>query len=190
MLKLSDIMTPEVVTVTPETTLREAVELLTEKHIGGVPVVSGRQVVGVVSASDILEFAVSVAVRSEATDDRSWADESTDEETERADSLLGSYYTDLFSGERTDVVDRISGSVDSAALDAHTVDEVMTRDPIMLSPHDSVTAAADLMRGRSIHRVLVVQHGELVGIVSTLDLACAIAEHKLTTRTYVFERKQ
>jgi CBS domain-containing protein len=182
MLKLSDIMTPEVVTVTPETTLREAVELLTEKHISGAPVVSGHQVVGVVSASDILEFAASMPER------RPWTDEPNDEESERTDLPPGSYYTNLFSGDGTDVVDRFGGSANLGELDAHTVEEVMTRDAIALSPNHSVGAAAELMRGRSIHRVLVIQDGKLVGIVSTLDLVRAIAEHRLTTKTYVFDR--
>ena len=57
MLKLSDIMTRQVVTVTPQTTLRDAVELFTAKHISGAPVVSGSDLVGVVSASDVLGFA-------------------------------------------------------------------------------------------------------------------------------------
>jgi CBS domain-containing protein len=44
------------------------------------------------------------------------------------------------------------------------------------------------MREKSIHRVLVVQDGELVGIVTTLDIVKAVADRKLMTRTYVFDR--
>jgi CBS domain-containing protein len=44
------------------------------------------------------------------------------------------------------------------------------------------------MREKSIHRVLVVQNGELVGIVTTLDIVKAVADHRLMTRTYVFDR--
>src|SRR5262245_8176262 len=54
MLKLADIMTRDVVTVTPETSLREVIDLFTAKHISGAPVVSGHEVVGVISAADIL----------------------------------------------------------------------------------------------------------------------------------------
>ena len=189
MLKLSDIMTRDVVTVTPETTLREAVELFTAKHISGAPVVSGQEVVGLVSADDILDFAASTSQSvTSSSDDVSWSDASSDDGAERADATAGSYYTDLFAGEVDDVDDRVAGRSDVSLLDGHSVDEVMTRVAITLSPNDSVLAAADLMRTRSIHRVLVLDNGTLEGIVSTLDVARAVAEHKLTTKTYVFNK--
>jgi CBS domain-containing protein len=187
MLKLSEIMTRDVITVTPETTLREAVELFSTKHISGAPVVSGHEVVGVVSASDILEFAGSTpGVVAEAADDSVWSETAGEYAAERADVIPGSYYTDLFAGGGSDVADRMGGRGEAGLLDAHTVDELMTRDAITLAPNDSVLAAADIMRARSIHRVLVVADGKLVGILSTLDLARAVAENRLTTTRYVF----
>jgi CBS domain-containing protein len=189
MLKLSEIMTRDVITVTPETTLREAVDLFAANHISGAPVVSGRQVVGVVSASDILEFAASTPeVTKEMSEPSSWNDGSAERDDERVDTLPGSYYTELFAGEAADVTDRIANPSETSVLDAHTVDEVMTHDAIGLSPNDTVVAAAEVMRGHSIHRVLVVDDDVLVGILSTLDLARAVAEKKLTTKTYVFNK--
>jgi len=189
MLRLSEIMTRDVVTVTPETTLREAVDLFSAHHISGAPVVSGHAVVGVVSATDIIEFAASEPEHvTEAPENTSWAEDSSDADVERADAMPGCYYTDLFAGEGDDVADRIGGPSEVSVLDLHTVDEVMTRDAIALSPNDSVFAAADVMRRQAIHRVLVVEDEKLLGIVSTLDLAQAVAEHKLATRTYVFNR--
>src|SRR5689334_9435940 len=191
MLKLSEIMTRDVVTVTSQTTLREAVELFTQEHISGAPVLSGHDVVGVVSASDILEFAASMPERfNEPSDNFSWSETSSEDDVERADAIPGSYYTNLFAGEGSDVADRVGGPSEASVLDTRTVDEVMTRNAIALSPHDSVLAAADVMRAHSIHRVLVVDDGKLVGIVSTLDLARAVAEHKLTTKTYVFNESR
>lgn len=189
MLRLSEIMTREVVTVTPETTLREAVDLFSAKHISGAPVVSGHTVVGVVSASDILEFAASEPERfNEPPADASWADDASESDTERADAIPGSYYTDLFAGEGGDVADRIDAVSELSVLDLHAVDEVMTRDAISMSPNDTVLAAAEIMRRRAIHRILVIEDEKLVGILSTLDLARAVAEHKLSTKTYVFNK--
>ena len=189
MLRLSEIMTREVVTVTPETTLREAVDLFSAKHISGAPVVSGHAVVGVVSASDILEFAASEPERfNEPPADTTWAEDASESDTERADAIPGSYYTDLFAGEGGDVSDRMGAVSELSVLDLHAVDEVMTRDAIALSPNDTVLAAAEIMRQRAIHRILVVDDEKLVGILSTLDLARAVAEHKLSTRTYVFNK--
>lgn len=181
MLKLSDIMTRDVITVTAETTLREAVELFAAHHISGAPVVSGPDVVGVLSASDILEFAAAMPeLLEEPGEDSSWCETSSEDDAERADVVPGSYYTDLLGGEAGDVANPIHRRGEASVLDAHTVDEVMTRHAIALSSNDTIVAAADVMRERSIHRVLVVDGGQLVGILSTLDLARAVAEQKLT----------
>lgn len=59
MLRLRDIMTTDVVAFSPETSLLEAIEVLAERHISGAPVISGKRIVGVISGTDILEFAAS-----------------------------------------------------------------------------------------------------------------------------------
>lgn len=54
-MKVCDLMTSEVVTVTPTTSLRDAAVLLTEKGISGMPVVNdATEVVGVLSEADIV----------------------------------------------------------------------------------------------------------------------------------------
>src|SRR5687767_504781 len=57
MLRLRDIMTREVVTVAPDLSVRDAMELLTSRHISGAPVLSNRKIVGVVSLTDLAELA-------------------------------------------------------------------------------------------------------------------------------------
>lgn len=56
MVRVHDTMTLDVLTVSPEATLREAAGLLSDEHVSGAPVVAGSKVVGVVSTSDIIEF--------------------------------------------------------------------------------------------------------------------------------------
>lgn len=58
MQTVRDIMTTDVVTVTPQTTIREAMEALSINHLSGVPVVRGGRVIGVISMTDILTFIV------------------------------------------------------------------------------------------------------------------------------------
>lgn len=185
MLKLSDIMTRDVATVTPQTTLRDAVELFASKHISGAPVVDGRNVIGVISATDILGFAASTP-DAPADDSPRWSEitEFTSEEQPEHENVTpGSYFTEYWSDELEDVAERITAEPRSERnlLDAHVVDEVMTRNAVTLSPNDSVTSAAALMQRRAIHRIVVVEGGTLVGIVSALDVARAVAEHSLTT---------
>ena len=54
-MKVAELMTQDVVTVTPETTLKEVAALLVDRRISGLPVVQADgTVVGVVSEADIL----------------------------------------------------------------------------------------------------------------------------------------
>jgi len=53
-MKVSDVMTVEVVTVTPDTTLKSAAALMLERGISGLPVVAEDEVLGVLSETDIL----------------------------------------------------------------------------------------------------------------------------------------
>jgi CBS domain-containing protein len=53
-MKVSDLMTRDVATVTPGAALKDVARLLVARRISGVPVVEGDHVVGVVSERDIL----------------------------------------------------------------------------------------------------------------------------------------
>ncbi len=50
---VGDIMTTEVVTITPETHLMVIADIMIKKHIRRLPVVDGREVVGIVFVSDV-----------------------------------------------------------------------------------------------------------------------------------------
>ena len=65
----------------------------------------------------------------------------------------------------------------------------MTYPPLSTLPPDAdAHTAADMMSRQRIHRVLVTEGDKLVGIVSALDVAQAVADHRLTERTFVFNR--
>ena len=72
------------------------------------------------------------------------------------------------------------------ALQEHTVAEAMSRNVQSLLPSTPVDFAADFMRKASIHRVLVMEEDRLLGVVSTRDISDAVADHRLTAKTYVF----
>lgn len=57
-LPVREFMRRPVLTVTPHTNLREAARIMIEQHIHGVPVVLGKQVVGVITVSDLLRWMV------------------------------------------------------------------------------------------------------------------------------------
>jgi len=64
---------------------------------------------------------------------------------------------------------------DEAKLDARTVGDAMTSPAITISSWVSVATAARRMLEEHVNRLLVVQDGELVGIVTRADLVKAFA---------------
>ena len=75
-------------------------------------------------------------------------------------------------------------------LDNHTVEEAMTRGPVRSLPSDApATLAAEVMKEERIHRLPVVDKDTLVGIVSTVDLVTAIADKRISHRTFVFPKR-
>ena len=54
-LRVRDIMSKEVQTLSTGTTVAEAARILTERHVSGVPVIDGGRIVGVVSKSDLVD---------------------------------------------------------------------------------------------------------------------------------------
>jgi acetoin utilization protein AcuB/CBS domain-containing protein len=58
-VKVYEVMTEDAITITPETGLREAAELMIENKIGGLPVVDEHgMVVGIITESDLFEALV------------------------------------------------------------------------------------------------------------------------------------
>jgi CBS domain-containing membrane protein len=53
---IKDVMKKHVVTVSPETSIKDAAHLLADKKIGCVPVVSDGAIVGLVTTTDILRY--------------------------------------------------------------------------------------------------------------------------------------
>jgi len=58
---IKDVMKKRLITVKPETAIKEAAHLLAEKKIGCVPVVSDGNLVGLVTTTDILRYVEGVA---------------------------------------------------------------------------------------------------------------------------------
>ena len=52
--KIAEIMSPEVVTVAPDSTVEQAVDLMVKHKIKKLPVVDGDKLMGIITASDII----------------------------------------------------------------------------------------------------------------------------------------
>jgi hydroxyethylthiazole kinase-like uncharacterized protein yjeF len=143
-----DIMTADPVTVAPDMTVTDAAHLMTSKHIGSLPVVEDGVLVGLVTESDLIMQDVKVHFPTYL-------------------SLLGGY---IFA---PGAADRYESSLRKAV--GATVADVMTKEPITVSPDALVSDVATLIIERDVARVPVVDGVELVGIVSKSDIVRSLA---------------
>jgi len=151
-LKVGEIMQTDVVSVGPETTVRELADILAKHKISGVPVVNGQGgVVGMVSEADII---------------LQDADLHFPYYIQFLDSVI---YLQGF-GKFEERFRKAFGS---------RVTEIMSREVISISPDASVRDAATLMADRKVNRLPVVMSGKLVGIVTRGDIVRAIADKKV-----------
>jgi CBS domain-containing protein len=146
-----DLMTPDPVVLAPTDTLRFAAGVLTSIGTGGAPVMDGERVVGVISITDIVEFA--------------------------ADNP--SAPGDPVSSARPHGEMAVPAGPGWDALDEHTVAEVMSLRILSVPPAAEVRALAELMDGEGVHRLLVMDEEVLVGIVTASDLVRAVARGDL-----------
>ena len=160
-----DIMRTQVVTLSPDASIREAVETLQDDHLGGVPVVDqAEKVVGFLSLADIARIEHLAGDRlAEARGDRQLAnpvgdaleEESPDDEefTSRED-----YSPEMLGRE--------------------TVGDWMTRGVITVPPDATLKQVCRTMVRESVHRVVVLDERErLAGIISTTDVVRYVAEN-------------
>lgn len=183
MLRLRDIMTTSVLTVSPDTPLGEVADLLARNRVIGIPVVAGRKVVGVVTSGDLLAALLGTApsrIEAEADDDASATGAAAlDDESDEA----ALYFTDLWPDDESDLSERFERGAGSAPdpFGDRVAADVMTPVRHVLGPSAPVRTAADLMRRTGEHRVLVVRDGELLGIATTSDIVRAVSERRLRT---------
>lgn len=143
MLTAKDIMTTDIVTVSPESDVSQAARLLLEKHINGIPVVdSSQQVVGILCQSDLIAQQKKISLPSLFT-------------------LLDGFIS--FSSTKN--LDK-----EFKKIAAIKVSEAMTEDPVTVSPETTIEEIATLMVNRGFHTIPVVQDGRLVGVIGKEDV--------------------
>ncbi|RQR40627.1 CBS domain-containing protein [Burkholderia sp. Bp9142] len=146
-MRALDIMTPSVVTATPDMTIHDAARLFVDNHISGMPVVDAKgQVVGIVCQGDLLHRAENGTGHGK----RPW------------------WLEFLLSSPREQAARYVKEH-------GHLVGDVMCDQVISISEDMPLDQIADLMERRHLKRVPVLKDGELVGIVSRSNLIRALA---------------
>jgi CBS domain-containing protein len=151
-----DVMTKDVVTVTPSTPLGDVARMFSEDNISGAPVVDAQdRLVGIVSRTHVLTGLLDE--RGEATPPalRTLLGLPETEETEPEDG------GDLPEPEGTAEV---------------TVEEVMEGDPSTATPETPLGEIARRMAKDRLHRVVIVEDDRVVGILTSIDVLGRFSE--------------
>ncbi|HYH78722.1 MAG TPA: CBS domain-containing protein [Longimicrobium sp.] len=175
-----ELMTPRdaLVTADPEFTLRELAELFAARRVTGAPVLAGSTLVGVVSATDLLEFAASTGA-APALDEGEWNAEPGPED---GGAATAAYFQELWTAGLTEEIAArftLPAAYERDAWDEHTVDDVMSRGVIGIPPGATVREAADAMHRCGVHRLLVMDGDRLDGVITATDVLRAVADGRL-----------
>lgn len=144
----SDLMTRDVAAVHPETSLLEAVKLLAQRRISGMPVLNDTgAIVGMMSEGDLVR----------------WHEGYTEREARWLDMLA----------EGTEIAPAFL-----KAIQEHhrKVKSVMSDGAMTVTEDTPAREIAQLMYAKNIKRVPVLRDGKLVGIVARSDLVRALAQ--------------
>jgi CBS domain-containing protein len=174
-----DLMSTDVVTVSPDLSLRSAAELFAARHLAGAPVMAGSRVVGVISTSDILAFEASTAAA--AMRERAEREPGPSEAWREENDPPSAFFTELWMDADADVPRCVeaAGSPEWDPLAEHTVADAMSRWVVSVAPETSVVTAARLMTSSGIHRVVVLDRDRLCGVLSTLDLVRVVGQGRV-----------
>jgi len=147
--QVRDMMTFHAVTVMPDDTVKDALDLLVANNVAALPVVDeANRCVGVVSASDLLGLA-----------------------QERGEDL------EAFNAAEGPRRELLIEHLERADLSDLVVKEAMTPTPIVIGPEAPLPEAARIMVEYGIHHLAVTENKHrFLGLLSALDIVRAVAE--------------
>jgi CBS domain-containing protein len=148
-MRAMDVMTTDVITVDPDTTVQDLARLFAERGISGAPVVDSSGPL-VVSEGDLLHRAEIGTARRHRERRRSW--------------WLDHFASDL--------------ARDYVKSHGRTVRDLMTRDVVIVTDETNLGDVAALLEAKRIKRVPVMREGKLVGIISRANIVRAVGATK------------
>jgi CBS domain-containing protein len=144
----SDIMTREVITVQPETTVQQLAQLFALHRISGAPVIDQEGlVVGIVTESDLIDQNKKVHIPTVI-------------------SILDSFFYLENPDKMEQEMRKMAGS---------TVADIFTSPAVTVEENTPIDEIATIMSEKNIHTLPVVEDGRLKGIIGKKDIIKTIA---------------
>lgn len=149
-MKVSEVMTKDVITCKPSDPIDVVVKLMSEKDVSGLPVVEGEKVAGMVTEADIMRLLV-VPEPSRTL----WM-------PSPLEVLLEIPVKELLQ------LRRLQQSVKDVG--EQNVGSIMQKDVLSISPDSDIEDAAAAMVKHKVNRLVVLKNGKLAGIITRDDI--------------------
>jgi CBS domain-containing protein len=149
---VKDVMSKNVITISPEDSISDAIEKMAKNNISGLIVVEEEKVVGVISESDVLRV-----FKSEIP------------EISTSTSTALSIFLILEKG--------IKAINEMKKIGKLKVKNLMSKRVFYVKPEDTILEAARIMSKKDVRRLPVIdENGKLVGVISRTDILRALVK--------------
>ena len=147
-MKVKQIMNRHVISVKPETPVKEIAKKLIQYNITGVPVVNDKEeIIGIVTEFDLIRREGKIDIPAYI-------------------NILDSF---LYLEDPSEVEKELRKMIGT------TAEEIMTKEVKTINPEAEISELAELIEDEHINPVPVVKEGKLVGIVSRADIVRLLA---------------
>ncbi|OYT61713.1 histidine kinase [Methanosarcinales archaeon ex4484_138] len=153
-MNVGEVMNTEVITTTPDASIREVARLLREHGISGLPIVDGVELVGIVTETDILKL-----LKIHSASGNLWLPSPLE--------VIEVPIRELLNWEE------LKHSLEDTA--EKPVRNIMKRRVHTTSPDESIEDASWKMVQHRVNRLPVVEAGKLIGIVARGDIINALS---------------
>jgi acetoin utilization protein AcuB len=151
---LTQIITRKPITVSPDTPMADAIGLMIDNHINMLPVLSGQNLVGIITSADILMLFI---------------------RSVRLDKLSQSHLDDEKNKQRKNLINMLCKNSDELTFHVSSVlqivEDVMTEQVVCLGEQESIAKALEIIQaGNCRHLPIVGETKKLTGLISDRDI--------------------
>lgn len=147
--RVGDIMTKDVITIAPQTSVGEIARLMSDHDISGLPVIDGSgKIMGIVTDLDMI--------------------------VRNTRFKMPTFFTILDSIIYLETPHHFQERLEHVL--GTTAEEIMTEEVVTIAPDATIEALAEVMVDKEINPILVVEGQRLAGIVSRSDIIRQMAQ--------------
>jgi CBS domain-containing protein len=157
-MKVSEVMTTDVITCRPEDKVSGIVKLMSEKDVSGVPVLENHKLVGIITEGDIMKVLASPR--------------------EPSTLWLPSPLEVFLEIPVRDILELRNLQRSVQDIGSTPVKDVMTKDVITIGPENDIEDAAAVMLKYDVNRLPVVKNKKLLGIIARNDIIKGLGGRK------------